>query len=148
MSDDITSRARAALEGVTQPWRWSGGEDDDPAVVFIDAAPRLMSELLAEVERLRAGREFERGMLVAGAAEIQDLGFKVEQLQAEQDEDRDEIHTLRRHLADDEAEIERLRGALDGLVARWENAPGMDTTGYGAFEECAADLRDVLRGDR
>ena len=53
MSDDITSRARAALEGVTQPWRWSGGEDDDPAVVFIDAAPRLMSELLAEVERLR-----------------------------------------------------------------------------------------------
>lgn len=73
MSDDITSRARAALEGVTQPWRWSGGEDDDPAVVFIDAAPRLMSELLAEVERLRGALDRVQQFGDAVADELRDM---------------------------------------------------------------------------
>lgn len=156
MTDDVTDRARAALEGVTDgPWevngfgninRTPGGEHPPvakawrtPDAEFIAASRSLVPELLAEVERLRAGREVERRMLHAGAAEIQDLGFKVEQLQSEQDEDRDEIHTLRRHLADEEAEVGRLRGALQVIVdhsTQWVPAPLVE------------HLEAVLRGDQ
>ncbi len=155
MTDDVIARAKAAQS----VWNRSHAVEVDivygpnAVVDAYYAAPEIVDGLLAEVERQRAGREFERGMLVAGAAEIQDLGFKVEQLQAQQDEDRDEIHTLRRHLADEEAEVERLRGALDGLKAEWENAAeeeGGELGGptAGAFYECAASIEAVLRGDQ
>jgi len=45
-------------------------------------------------------------------------------------------------------EVERLRGALDGLATRWENAGTFCTlTGRPQFEDCVAELRDVLRGE-
>lgn len=50
---DIVTRARELLAGITGPWRWSGGEGDDPNRVFIDAAPQLVTELANQVERLR-----------------------------------------------------------------------------------------------
>lgn len=145
MSDDITARARDLLAG------------PKPYFHRDKQAYSCLSELLAEVERLRAGREVERQMLHAGAAEIQDLAFKVEQLQSEQDEDRDEIHTLRRHLADEEAEVERLKGALD-RVQQFEtalrmpadhNIPPRYQQFIGNIRGAVADeLRDVLRGDQ
>lgn len=163
MSDDITARARAALEGVTEgPWETiyhqhdtsypsdtyhviterTGdliAEADDESrsydephaefgrdAQFIAAARTLVPELLAEVERQRGGREVERGMLHSAAAEINRLA----------------------------SEVERLRGALDGLAdelqAHVHTTPSDDDHEIICDVEStiACRIRDVLRGDQ
>lgn len=55
VSDDIVDQAYRALNSRTPgAWRWSGGEEDNPDLVFIDDAPGLMFKLIAEIKRLRA----------------------------------------------------------------------------------------------
>ena len=159
MTDDVTDRARAALEGVTGgPWTivsgawgnvWHFPEGDHngarPTVVvrmggmteadstFIAAARTLVPELLAEVERLRGDKQLAEAEL----AMTQD-GFARWKSRADAAE----------------AEVERLRGALKAL-AHDLNAHNQ-TTPDDEDHEIICDVEStiayrieaVLRGDR
>lgn len=63
---------------------------------------------------------------------------------------RDRAHRMADRACKAEAEVERLRGALDGLAVRWRNELVDDNTnGYGAaLERCLDDIEAVLRGDQ
>ena len=119
--------------------------------------------IAAEVDRWYVPRPVTRSFWVSLRvdAERHELAEAAEQhyrqLQSEQDEDRDELHTLRRHLADEEGEVERLKGALD-RVQQFEpalrmpadhNIPPRYQQFVGSIRDAVADeLRDMLRGDQ
>ena len=93
----------------------------------------LVPELLAEVERQRAEHDPAHCYHCTRCADADDSqreGYKRSQ-----------------------AEIERLRGALDRLKVEWlenyeyEGGDGGGPTGY-VFKACADGLRAVLRGDQ
>jgi hypothetical protein len=61
---DVVQQARELIAGITPgPWRWSGGEGDDPNLVFIDAAPQLVARLADLVEELRKRDDVATGVI-------------------------------------------------------------------------------------
>lgn len=118
MTDDVTDRARAALEGVTRgPWTVVSGAWGNvwhfPEGDHNDGRPTV-------VVRVGGMTEADSTFIAAARSLVPELL----------------------------AEVERLRGALDGLATRWENAGTFCTlTGRPEFADCAEELRDVLRGE-
>lgn len=159
MTDDLTARVRAALEGVTRgPWdaaeafdasfvcagdgrvseTWIVRLDNRPGRVkdradarFIAAARSLVPELLAEVERLNTWD---------GLMALLDEHWPADIFPTLADDpDRDpgpRIVSLLRWVEQQRAEVDRLRDALDRLAEVWS-----ETNPFGAQL-----LRDVLRG--
>lgn len=126
MTDDLIARAKAALEGVTEgPWRASLLDGID----YEDGSSCIRGGVYPD----------ERGstpvFLTSGGIDRRDARF---------------IAASRTLVPELVAEVERLRGALDGLAARWTDELAEDNTnGYGAgVERCLDELRDVLRGDQ
>lgn len=128
MSDDVTDRARAALQDWDRTYSVEIFVRDGMTAseTHYRNAPELVRELLAEVERLRAGRANQE-VLMASAADQYD---KVS------------------------AEVERLRGALEALAT--ELQAHVHTTPSDDDHEIICDVEDtiahriraVLRGDQ
>lgn len=126
---DVIVRAKAALEGVTEgPWRASLLDGID----YEDGSSCIRGGVYPDVHGSAPV------FLSSSGIDRRDARF---------------IAAARTLVPELLAEVERLRGALDGLKTEWENAAeeeGGELGGptAGAFYECAASIEAVLRGDQ
>lgn len=106
---DLVEQARKLLAEITPgPWRWSGGEGDDPNLVFIDEAPQLVARLANLVEELRK-RDDVATRVIAGLRSYKSLPLGM----VWQDYcSPDDVIAIREPL---DAEIERLRRELESV---------------------------------
>ena len=133
------------------------GGSDSPVMAAMGTV-----ETPVDIELTRDRAEVEKWKAAAVAAH--DGNELIQQMKSEVDEARAEVERLKALQRDDRQnainaieerdqavrEVERLRGALDGLAERWAEELAEDNTnGYGAgVEDCLDELRDVLRGDQ
>ncbi|OBG32395.1 hypothetical protein [Mycolicibacter heraklionensis] len=179
MADDIVARIDTLLEGATEgSWGTYGdgthevyqeptGDDEGQYICyqvvraadarFIAAARTLVPELRDEIVRLREAGPWTQHVERQRAMKRERDGDCICNTGPETDGPEEECpwhgreyqHWIRA-LAVQEAEVERLRGALNGLVSQWKAIAAVEVGGgYGAaLEDNIAAIEDVLRGDQ
>lgn len=69
--DDVVARAKGLRDAISSPWRWSGGEGDNPDLVFIDAAPDLIDALVEQVEQWKTAHQQLAELLANTRAQLE-----------------------------------------------------------------------------